>query len=78
MRQIHLGLLDTVGDGGVGDEAFLHAFREDLFHHLAQAFALLRGQFDQRVPIVRRSERIAAAGAVLEHELDAAPGHDLE
>ena len=27
---------------------------------------------------MRRSERIAAAGAVLENELDAAPGHDLE
>ena len=46
--------------------------------HVAQAFALLRRQLDQRVPVVRRGERIAAAGAVLEHELDAAPGHDLE
>ena len=78
MRQIRLGLLDAVGDGGVGDEAFFHAYREDFFHHLAQAFALLRRQFDQRVPLCGVGERIAAAGAVLEHQLDAAPGHDLE
>ena len=54
------------------------ACRQHLFQHAAQTFALLRGQFDQHVPGMRRCERIAAARGVFQNQLDAAPRHDLE
>ncbi len=56
-----LGLFEAVGDGGVGDEAALQALFEDFLQHRARAVALLRGQLDQHVPVVRRGKRIAAA-----------------
>ena len=49
------------------------ALRQESSMHVAQALALLRRQLDQHVPVMRRGQRIAAAGAVLEHEFDAAP-----
>ena len=73
-----LGLFQTVGNGGIDDESRLVAFSQDRFEHLAQALAGLRRQFHQHVPGMRRSERIPAALAMTEHELDTLARHDLE
>ena len=54
------------------------AFGQDVLQLLAQAGARLRRQFDQHVPGMRSRQRIAAAGGVLEHHLDAHARHQLE
>ena len=73
-----LGLFQAVGDRGVSHQTALDALVEDLLHGVAQAGARLRGQLDQHVPGMRVVQRVAAAGRILQHRLDAVPQHQLE
>src|SRR5262245_48045247 len=59
-----LRLLDAGRDRGVGDEAALGRSGEKILQARAQAVARRRGQLDQHVPGMRRSERIARTRTV--------------
>ena len=71
------GLVETFGDRRILDDAGLEGGAEHIFQRFAQRPVGGGRQFDQHIPLMHASQRIAHAGAVLEHELQADARHDL-
>src|SRR5580704_13052038 len=74
----HFRLIETAGDGRVDDQSALEPFRQNFLQHSAYSRARLRRELDQHVPGMHVWQWIAAACAVLEHQLHPHAQHQLE